>query len=397
MKHILIIGKYYPPAFGGVERYTREVAVLAAKTYRVTVLVHNFGRDDRLEKDGNITVLRCGMARTFSSQPISPSMLSHLRSLKPDLVHFNAPNFWAAAMLLLAGYTGPLIVTHHADVFGRSVLRRAVIPIYHRLVRRATCVVVNSLKNATASKDLPQTTVPFVEIPHGVKQEPYQRADTAQASTAAERRQRFNDMPVVGFVGRFVRYKGIPILIEALSRLEGVHAILIGDGPLRPQLAWQVGEAGMEKRVHFAGELDEPTKIHEMGLMDVLILPSTDTTEAFGVSQIEAQLLGLPVIVSSLPTGVTDVTIDNVTGLTVPPGNAVALANAISRLIGDRDLAKRLGDAGRERALRLFTLDHFDRRFAELFDRVLSGQSIGDLAHPFIDAHQTGDHTITAL
>jgi rhamnosyl/mannosyltransferase len=384
MKHIAILGKYYPPEFGGVERYTADVAHLAAKAHRVTVVVHSAHQNDQITRDGNITIIRCGTKKIINSQPLSPSMLTHLRGLQPDLVHFNAPNFWSAAMLSLSGYAGPLIITHHADVFGRPVLRRAVMPIYRRLLRRATCVIVNSLRNATSSRDLLGTRAPLIEIPWGIDPKAYERRGTTQVGPTPERQQRFGEAPVVGFVGRLVRYKGLPVLIEALSRIRGVHAILIGDGPMRSQLVQQVDKAGITNRVHFAGNLDEHAKIREMSMMDMLVLPSTDTTEAFGVSQVEAQLLGLPVVASSLPTGVTDVTLDNITGLLVPPGDANALTNAISRLIHDHNLSERLGRAGRERALRLFTLDLFEQRFGQLFDAVLCRQPLGDLTRPIM-------------
>jgi glycosyltransferase involved in cell wall biosynthesis len=168
MKHVVIIGKYYPPEFGGVERYAAGVARAAVKSHRVTFLLHNRERADRIEQDGNITVVRCGTTKIINSQPISPSTLKHLRSLRPDLIHFNAPNFWGAAMLALARHKAPLIVTHHADVSGRPLLKRLVMPIYRHVARSAACVLVNSLKNADASKDLPAKGCKFVEIPSAV-------------------------------------------------------------------------------------------------------------------------------------------------------------------------------------------------------------------------------------
>ncbi len=394
MKHIVIVGKYYPPEFGGVERYTRDVARIAAKSHRVTVVVHNREQKDRIEHDGNITVIRCGTTKTISAQPISPSMLSHLRSLKPDLVHFNAPNFWGAVMLLLCPYKVPLLITHHADVFGRPFLRRAVMPIYRHIARRATCVIVTSLKNAANSKDLPKKGPRFVEIPWGIDAQRYSLSELERAELLAERRRRFGCAPVVGFVGRFVRYKALPVLVEALSRVNGVHALLIGDGPLRAQIEEQIRAAGIANRVHFLGNLDEPGKIRAMGLMDMLTFPSNDTTEAFGVVQVEAHLMGLPVIASRLPTGVTDITLDGITGLLVPPNDAGALARAIERLVKNHALARSLGAAGRERALRLFTLDAFENRFSMLLDAILEGRPFGDLMTPLAASAVPGSGTV---
>lgn len=384
MKHLLIIGKYYPPEFGGVERYARDVARIAARDHRVTVLVHQSnGSGDSIEHDAGITVVRCRTNAVIKSQPISFSMWSHLRALRPDVVLFNAPNFWAAAMLLLCGYKGPMIVTHHADVFGRPLLKRAVMPLYHRLIRRATCVVVNSLKNATVSRDLPSGAGPLVTIAHGVDARVYRMPAKERAQLMSERRRRFGDAPVVGFVGRFVRYKGLSVLVDALARLDGVHALIIGDGPLRPRIERQVQAAGIGERVHFLGNLDEQAKIRNLAIIDALLLPSIDTTETFGVAQIEAQLMEVPVIASRLPTGVTDVTVDQVTGLLVPPRDPPALASAISQLLRDRDRAIRLGRAGGAHAMRNFTFDVFATRFAELFTAVLTGQPIkGPIKQP---------------
>ena len=136
-KHVLVVGKYFPPYRGGVEQYTADVVHIAAKKYRVTVLVHSSGPNDEIEHDGNVTIIRCGTRWTVKSQPISPSMWWHLRRLKPDLVHFNAPNFWAAAALNVVGPRCPIVITHHCDVFGRPLLKRLVMPFYRRLVRRS--------------------------------------------------------------------------------------------------------------------------------------------------------------------------------------------------------------------------------------------------------------------
>jgi glycosyltransferase involved in cell wall biosynthesis len=376
MKHVVVIGKYYPPEFGGMERYAYDVAHIAAKTHRVTVLVHNTGPEDWIERNGNITVIRCGTNKIIRAQPISLSMYGHMRSLQPDLVHFNAPNFWAAAMLLLTFYRGPIVVTHHADVFGRPILKRIVMPIYHSLLRRAAGIVLNSLKTAFASTDIPIGVGPLLAIPWSVDARAYNYDGLDRKNLMAERRRLCGDAPVVGFIGRFVRYKGLSVLIDALTRLDGVHAILIGDGPLRRQTEEQAQIAGIADRVHFLGTVDEPTKIRRLAMMDMLLLPSVETTEAFGLVQIEAQLMSVPVVASRLPTGVTDVNIDGYTGLLVPPGDAEALARTISRLIDDPDLAARLGTAGRAHALKHFTFEVFTQRIEELFEAVLSGCAI---------------------
>jgi glycosyltransferase involved in cell wall biosynthesis len=367
-KHVVIIGKYYPPVFGGIEKYTSLVANSLSRNYRVTVLVHNAAPQDLVECEGNVTIIRCGTKRIVKAQPISPSMWKHLRLLKPDLIQFNAPNFWASALLNIIHRRCPIIVTHHADVFGRRALKLIVIPFYHALVRRSRHVIVNSMKNAKISTDLPKTIPSVVELPHGVDDNLYR---TENIDRDALRAARFSDDAfVVGFVGRFVRYKGLSVLTRALAEVKDVHAVIIGDGPLRSKLEEEIRTFGLSDRVYLTGSVNESRKLEEMACMDALMFPSLETTEAFGVVQVEAQLLGMPVIASDLPTGVTDIT-DNTTGILVPPGDHIALADAIRKLRDDRRLGARLGQAGRQRALARFTLRTFEKQMLDLVDSCL--------------------------
>jgi glycosyltransferase involved in cell wall biosynthesis len=94
--------------------------------------------------------------------------------------------------------------------------------------------------------------------------------------------------------------------------------------------------------------------------------------------------MGLPVVASRLLTGVTDVTLDEITGLLVPPDDPNALAAAFARLLSDRESARRFGVAGRERALRLFKMVAFEDRFSRLFNAVLMGQPFDELMMPFL-------------
>ena len=89
---------------------------------------------------------------------------------------------------------------------------------------------------------------------------------------------------------------------------------------------------------------------------DVFCLPSVARSEAFGLVQIEAHAAGTPVVSTGLPTGVPYANLDGVTGLIVPPGDALALRQALVRLLSDDELRARLGRQAQARALREFTI-----------------------------------------
>src|SRR5205085_1285348 len=105
----------------------------------------------------------------------------------------------------------------------------------------------------------------------------------------------------------------------------------------------------------------------------VFAMPSNGIAEAFGLAQVEAMAAGRPVVNTSLPTTVPKVARDGLEGLTVPPNDAVALGNALQKLLDDRALAARLGAAGQVRAADEFDQNVFVRRVENLYQRLTQG------------------------
>jgi glycosyltransferase involved in cell wall biosynthesis len=111
-------------------------------------------------------------------------------------------------------------------------------------------------------------------------------------------------------------------------------------------------------------------------------VPSKGVEEATSISAIEGQAVGRPVVASDLG-GLREVITNDVNGLLSPPGNAGALADAVQRLLSDRALAKRLGDAGAENVRTSHSLEVWSRRFEEVFHaaaNAMSGSPVGSSA-----------------
>jgi glycosyltransferase involved in cell wall biosynthesis len=151
--------------------------------------------------------------------------------------------------------------------------------------------------------------------------------------------------------------------VRSIAQIADGHAFIVGQGPLRGELEELAQGIGVGDRIHFLGGVDERTKRIVLLASDLLALPSVSTAEAFGIVQVEAQFLGLPIVASILPSGVTDITVNEETGLRVPPHDDAALARAIQRLFGDEALRTRLGAAGRQRALDKFSAERWCRLF----------------------------------
>jgi glycosyltransferase involved in cell wall biosynthesis len=158
------------------------------------------------------------------------------------------------------------------------------------------------------------------------------------------------DAMVIGYVGRINRDKGMRELAEAWrmlrSRWSALHLLLVGPVENDDLLAEL---CATDPRVHQAGmQTDIPAYL---AAMDLFVMPSH--REGFGVANIEAAAMRLPVVSTSIP-GCIDSVVDGVTGTLVPPRDATALAGAIERYLADPELRRRHGAAGRDRVLRDF-------------------------------------------
>ena len=148
--------------------------------------------------------------------------------------------------------------------------------------------------------------------------------------------------PTVLAMGRLHRNKAYDVLIEALTRLPGVHAVMAGEGPERGALEALARRHGVAGRVHFMGWRGDQAAL--LAACSVLCCPSRQ--EPLGNVIIEAFSAGVPVV-AACAAGPAELIRAGETGLLVPPDRADALADALAAVLGDPALAASLGAAGR--------------------------------------------------
>jgi len=179
---------------------------------------------------------------------------------------------------------------------------------------------------------------------------------------------------VVGFVGRFVRDKGIRQLIEAFQLLvrshPGLRLLLVGDfepgDPVEPEVRRYILS---EPAVIRPGFVSDTAPYYS--LMDVLALPTY--REGFPGVPLEAQASGVPVVTTNA-TGAADSVLDDVTGIIVPCGDTKSLASALDTLLADPELRLRMGKAGRERVERDFRPEVVWDALVHLYRELMSEQ-----------------------
>jgi len=204
----------------------------------------------------------------------------------------------------------------------------------------------------------------------GIELEPFLHPDLRRLALLRQRLPPYL-IPNILFVGRLRYYKGLQYLLEAMRALEA-HLLVVGSGPMEEAWRRLAGELGVADRVTFLGEVPDEELPAFYHLCDLFVLPASHRSEAFGVVQIEAMAAGKPVVCTELGTGTSYVNVHGETGLVVPPRDPAALVDAIRRLLADPELRRRLGERGRERAVREFSAGVMADRVASLYQELLS-------------------------
>ena len=294
----------------------------------------------------------------------SPRLRGVLARVRPDLVHahFGGDGWLVSRTAQQLGV--PLIVTVH----GHDVTRQPRSPGLHGLRYRRN---LRSVFDRAA----------LVIAVSGVIRE---RAEACGADPAKVR-VHHTGVPVpatlpmtakrwdVAFVGRFVAKKGVDDLLTALARMNSPRprALLIGDGPLLPQMRARAESLGVDA-TFVGGQPPESVQRH-LAESRILAAPSKTApdgdTEGLPTTILEAAALGLPVV-ATRHSGIPEAVLDGRTGLLTAESDPEALAGSLTRLLGDAGLRRRLGTHGREHVTANFDLHTQTLRLQDLYDEV---------------------------
>jgi glycosyltransferase involved in cell wall biosynthesis len=174
---------------------------------------------------------------------------------------------------------------------------------------------------------------------------------------------------LITMIARLAVQKDPLTLLEASRRLPGDHwrVLLVGEGPLASHVARFVTEHRLSDRVQLLGARMDAMQI--LAVSDIFVLSSH--WEGLPLTIIEAMMAGLPVVATRVG-GVDELIEDGVTGTLVPPRNAAALTAALDELLQNGSRRRQMGQAGRQRALGLFTLDLMIQQTRELYRECLT-------------------------
>ena len=338
---ILQVNKLYYPCVGGVE----TVARLFAEQYdsRPGMSVTNLvckprGKRETDVVDGVIT----HRARTWRMQfgmPLSLDFFYLFWKLirETDLIVLHHPFPLAFVAYCLFGNSKRLVIWYHSDIVRQKLTKLPFEPFLRYGLRQADAILVSNHTIIHKSGLLRRYAGKCRVVRFGVDSGRFERA-LPDCDTVKEIRGD-SGLPLVLSVGRLVYYKGFSYLIDAMREVSA-NLLIVGSGPLERTLGSQILKCGLAAKVRIRPSVPDLAPYYHA--CDVFVLASCEPSEVFGIVQIEAMACGKPVINTSLPTGVPEVSVDGRSGYTVPIRNAQALSAALNKILSDKHEYARL-------------------------------------------------------
>lgn len=336
---ILMALNYYTPYISGVTETARIQAETLAKdpNNEVTVVCSNHDNLVKEEIINGVKVIRTPVIMKISKGTISPKFITTVKKLSKenDIVNLHSPMLESGLISKLVKKE-KLVVTYQCDVnLPKSFLNNIIVKVMdisHKMAfKRAKKIIVSSVDYANSSRILNKFSDKLVEI-----------APPFKENSPVDVKRDYN---VIGFCGRIVEEKGIDVLLKAFEiikqerkslklRIAGDYKSVAG-GSIYEKLVEYIKENKIED-VEFLGRLSDEDLIKFYSSINVFVLPSINSLEAFGMVQLEAMLCNTPVVSSDLP-GVRTIVQNTKMGVVSKRKDENDLAKSILEVIDNRD------------------------------------------------------------
>lgn len=359
--HVALVSPYDLDVPGGVQSHVLHLAAaLREQGDRVTTVAPGGSGPHHVTVGSSVGVPFNDSVAPIALWPAAAvRTVRGLRELAPDVVHVHEPAVPWVSLAATLRSPAPVVGTFHAwseddrayRVVGPVVRRAAA-----RLARR---IAVSPAAAAYHAGVLGLRPSDFRVVPNAV--------DVRRFADAAPFPELRSDGPVLLFVGRLERRKGLEQLIHAFTMLKttrpDVRLVVIGDGPERDRCQALL-PARLRVDVDFLGRVDQEDLPRFYASADVFVSPALGG-ESFGIVLLEAMAAGAPVVASDLP-GYRSVVDDGVTGRLVPRDDPRSLAAVVDALLENPSLRSALVEQGR-RAVAAFDWPAVARRLREVY------------------------------
>lgn len=353
-----------PDTTGGVEQTIDQIA-RGCQNHGVQTDVLSLSRD-RVERTTNLNGYLSHRARQhlqIASTGFSASSIVRFFQLAKtaDVIHYHFPWPFMDVVHFLTRVNKPTLVTYHSDIIRQQRLLKLYRPLQQKFLSSVDRIVATSPNYLATSQVLRQISNKVSVVPIGLDKSTYPIPGNDKISYW---RHRFRGRFFL-FVGVIRYYKGLHILLEALSGTD-FSVVIVGAGPIEHELKAHASRLSLNN-VHFLGHLNEEDKVALLQLCYGVVFPSHLRSEAFGISLLEGAMFGKPMISSEIGTGTTYVNASGETGLVVPASEPLALRQAMQYLWEHPEEARRMGKNAEHRYRTLFTADRMVRSYVDIY------------------------------
>ena len=381
---ILTVLTYYRPHTSGLTIYAERLArALAGRGHQVTVMTTQYDPSlPREEHMDGIRVLRVPVAFRLSKGVIAPTFGWVATQLVPkhDVVQMHLPQFDAPGVAARGRLFGrPAVLTYHCDLHLPPGLFNRFVNLVVKWQNNMAGILSNQIVTYTRDyadhssylsryKFKLRTILPPVELPlverGAVK-------DFAKAHQTAERK------PVIGMAARFAAEKGVEVLLDALPTIlqkypqaqvlfAGQYQNVMGEKAYADRLMPRIHEYEQSGHWTFLGNLNPVEMAAFYPNLNALVVPSLNSTEAFGLVQIEAMLNGVPCVASALPGVRMPVQMHHM-GCVARIGDPASLAEGVIKVVSER--AQYRGDI--EAIRKAYEPDAIAAEYEKLFESLM--------------------------
>ena len=349
---------------------------LTKKGYCITVFTPSFDKVDMnqndIDKAENLKIKRLKPFFGIGNASFLPQLLWSLHEF--DIVHLHYPFYGAAEFIILAktlrGKKMKLIIHYHQDAVGNGLkslifkfYQFLVLPILVRISNAITCATLSYIKHSELGGYYKKNPKKFQQTYFGVDINQF-KIKNEELRMNAE----FKTILFVGGLDKAHSFKGVDLLLKAVNQLKfnNWKLEIVGYGDLRVNYEKLAQKLFIADRVKFLGKIDDKKLITCYNNCNIFVLPSINKTEAFGLVLLEAMANSVPVIASRLP-GVDSVFDDNKQGFFVNPGDANDLAEKLTLLLNNDELALKMGRLGRKLVEEKYSWDSVVERIEEVY------------------------------
>jgi len=388
---LLVVSQDFPPHVGGIQTYTLELARrLVQWCETLEVIAPTAPNSQELDATLPFRVHRIHSSTNALAVTAVPTILVRTRAARFDAaLHAQWNTAGGSLLARRRGHLQGVFVAAH----GRELLLRPIarVPVAQRLYDAARRRVLHgadgifavSRYTAGLARDLGVDPGKIHVVPNGVDAARFDLPDAAERARRFRERHDLVGCPCFATVARLQPHKGIDTGIAALPalrrRVPRATYVVVGDGPDAARLRGLAEQLGVFDSVRFLGRVPDDDVVDALLACDAFALLSREAipdVEGFGLVLLEAGACGRPVL-GARSGGIPDAVAEDDSGLLVAPDDVEATADALARLLGDPELAQRLGEGGRRRAHGALSWDRAARAIYEAISISLGQSDLG--------------------